>query len=141
MSGGRHDGDRKRGRDRDDVTVVHSDAFETHRVGHVDVVRGARRVGQRAAAGDVVVVNVRLEHMSDPHPFTLGEIDDAVDVTLRVDDESDLTVVGQVGTIAECLRVDGDDRGHGVLLVRTGLEIYPRGYLSPPYSHTPWGIK
>ena len=38
-----------------------------------------------------------------------GDAEDAVDVALRVDDDRDLPVVGEVGAVAEGGRVDRDD--------------------------------
>src|SRR5262249_9625971 len=51
----------------DDVAVTDGYAVERAGVGGVDVVGGARRHGQSTTAGDIVVVNVRLEHVGDPY--------------------------------------------------------------------------
>jgi hypothetical protein len=58
------------------------------------------------AAGDVVVVDVRLEHVRDPHAGRVREFQDAVDVPLRVDHERDGAVMRQVAAVAEGRRVD-----------------------------------
>ena len=79
-------------------------------VGGVDEVRGAGALGQGQAAGDVVVVDVGLEHVADPHAFGGGQVEDAVDVALRVDHERHLPVVDEVAAVAQGRGLDRDDR-------------------------------
>ena len=110
--GGQH-GDPHAVTDGDHVAVVHRYAVEGDRVGGVDVVRGAGRRGQGVAAGDVVVVDVGLEHVRDPHTGRCRRVQDAVDVALRVDHERDRAVVDQVAAVAEGGCVDREDVHHG----------------------------
>src|SRR5664280_1899423 len=93
----------------DDVAVADRRALEGHRVLGVDVVPRTRDPGQRVPASDVVVVDVGLEHVRDAHAGLAGEVEDAVDIALRVHDERHPPVVDQVGTVAERRRLDGDD--------------------------------
>ena len=108
----RDDGDPQRRAHLDHVTVTHRDPLVGHPVGGVDVVRRAGRPCQRQAAGDVVVVQVGLEDVGDPHPRPLRQGEHPVDVTLRVDHQGDLTVMGQVAAVAQGRGVDRDDGDH-----------------------------
>ena len=91
------------------VTVPDRGALEGDLVLAVHVVCRAGRRGQGQAARDVVVVDVGLEDVSDSYALAPGEVEDAVDVALRVDDDRDLPVVGEVGAVAEGGGVDRDD--------------------------------
>ncbi len=97
----------------DHVAVTDRDPVEHHRVVSVDVIRRTGRGSQRIPTGDVVVVDVRLEHVRDDHPLRRGEVEDPVDVALWVDHERDLPVVDEVAAVAEGGRVDGQDVDHG----------------------------
>ena len=61
----------------------------------------AGALGQREPTGHVVVVDVRLEDVGEPHPVLLEQVQDAVDVTLRIDHERDLAVVDDVAAITQ----------------------------------------
>ena len=101
-----------------DIAVTHPDPVEADRVVGVDQVRRTGRPGQRIPAGDVVVVDVRLDDMRDPHPGPRGRREHPVDVPLRVDHQGDLPVVHQVAPIPETGRLDRHDRdrwSHGPL--------------------------
>jgi hypothetical protein len=102
-----------RGTDRDEVTVGHGHPVEGDGVVGVDVVRGTGALREGVSAGDVVVVEVGLEDVGDPNPVGGGQVEDAVDVTLRVDHECDLAVVHEIAAIAERRGVDGQDVRHG----------------------------
>ena len=84
-------------------------------------------LGEREPAGDVVVVDVRLEHVGDLYPCLLGDGEDPVVVALWVHHEGNLAVMGEVGPVSE---TGGVDRGHGdhahCLLRASGS--YPWGY-------------
>ena len=95
--------------DVDDLAVGDRYPLVGHRVRRVHMVGGTRGPGQRQAAGHVVVVDVGLEDVGDPHPTGRGQGQHAVDVPLRVDDERDFTVVRDIAAITERGRVDGDD--------------------------------
>ena len=71
------------------------------------------RPGEREAARHVVVVHVRLGDVGDPHAGVVGQRDNPVDVTLRVDDQGGFTVVHQVAAIAERRRLDLEHFHHG----------------------------
>jgi hypothetical protein len=73
---------------------------------------GAR--GELEPAGDVVVVHVGLEDVGEAQAALLDEVEDPVDVTLRVDDDGDLPVGGQVAAVAQAGGLDGLDLDHGV---------------------------
>jgi len=47
--------------------------------------------------------------VGDPHTGRLGSFEYAVDVTLRVDYERDLAVMGEVAAVAQGWGLDGDD--------------------------------
>ena len=72
-------------------------------------VLGAGGAGQFQAAGDVVVVDVGFQDVGDPHAAVGGEVEDPVDVALRVDHHGDVTVGDQVAAVAE---TGGFDDGH-----------------------------
>src|SRR6476620_11576566 len=69
-----------------------------------------RRSTRGQVAGEVVVVDMRLEHVRDPHPLTARQLDNAVEVALCVDHERALTVVDQVTAIPERRGLDRNDR-------------------------------
>jgi hypothetical protein len=98
--------------DPDDVAVAHRHPFEGDVVVGVDVVGRAGRLGQGEAAGHVVVVDVRLEHVGDPHARLGGQRQDAIDVALRVHHDGHFAVVGQVAAIAERGGVERNDGRH-----------------------------
>jgi hypothetical protein len=76
-------------------------ALEVHRVVGVDEVRRAGGRRQGGTAGDVVVVNVGLEHVGEPDPVLVEQREDPVDVALRVHHQGDLAVVDQVAAVAQ----------------------------------------
>ena len=100
VAGGGH-----RGQDElpggDLVAVPGRDPAEPHLLGRRHNVSRARRLRQRQAAGDVVVVDVRLQHVRDPGPGGLRGLQHPADVSLRVDDHRCLAVVDQVTAIAQ----------------------------------------
>ena len=69
--------------------------------------------GQLEPAGHVVVVDVGLEDVGDPHAGRLGDAEDAVVVALRVDHQGDLAVVGQIGAVTQARGVQGENGDHG----------------------------
>ena len=87
--------------DLDDLAVAHRGAVEGHLVLAVDEVRGAGALRERQTAGDVVVVDVGLEDVGEAHAVLVEQVEDAVDVALRVDHEGDLAVVDEVAAVAE----------------------------------------
>ena len=113
VAGRGDDGHAHRRADLDDVAVADRRPVEGDVVGGVHVVRGAGGLGEGQAAGDVVVVQVGLEDVGDADAGLAGEVEHAVDVALRVDDEGDLAVVGEVAAVAEGGGLDGDDGDHG----------------------------
>ena len=113
MARGRQRREPHPGADRDGLAVTDRGAVERHLVLGVDVVRRAGALGQGEAAGDVVVVDVGLEHVGEPHLVFIQDVQDAVDVALRVDHKGDLAVVDHVAAVAEGGRLDRDDRQVG----------------------------
>src|SRR5690606_14909296 len=93
----------------EDVTVAHGEPLETHLVVGGDHVLRPHLARQRVAAGDVVVVDVRLEHVGDLQPTRGDEFQDAVDVALRVDDHGVPPVVREVTAVPQGGCVDDDD--------------------------------
>ena len=112
MPRGRHHGDPHPVSDGDDVTITHRHPVEGDLVVGVEVVRGAGRVCEGVAAGDVVVVDVRLEHVRDAHTRGGGECEDAVDVALRIHNHRHRAVVGEVAAVAQRRGVDRNDGQH-----------------------------
>ena len=108
--GGQHPHPQRRA-DVDDVAVPHPGPLVGHRVVGVHVIRGAGRAGQRQPAGDIVVVDVGFEDVGDPNAGRGGQVQDPVDVALRVDHEGDPPVVDQVAAVAQRRRLDRHDRG------------------------------
>ena len=112
--GGGHRGHPHPVADLDDLAVADRGPFEGHVVVGVDEVRRACALGQRETAGDVVVVDVGLEHVGEPDPLRVEEVEDAVDVPLGVDDEGDLAVMDEVGAVTQGGRLEsqhGDAAG------------------------------
>ena len=95
--------------DADGVAVPDGGAVEGDLVVGVDEVRGTRAQRQGETAGDVVVVEVRLQDVGQPDAVTLEDLEHPVDVALRVDDERDLAVVHDVRAVAERRSVDRDN--------------------------------
>jgi len=96
--------------DLDDLAVTDRCAVEGDLVVGVDQVRRSRGPCQRDATGDVVVVDVGLEDMSQPNAVVPDDLQDAVDVALRVDDERHLAVVDEIAAVAERRCFDRADR-------------------------------
>jgi len=94
------------------MAVADRHPFEGDPVGGVDVVGTAGGAGQREPAGDVVVVQVRLEDVGDPHVTLASQHQYPVDVPLRVYHEGDLAVGDQVAPVAERRSVDLDYLDH-----------------------------
>jgi hypothetical protein len=92
------------------------------------VIRGAGLPGQGQAARDVVVVDVRLEHVGDGHTAVGGRHQDPVDVTLWIHHERGRAVGHQVTAVTQRRRVDHHNVDHGGSLHST------LSYLS--YRHT-----
>jgi hypothetical protein len=99
------------------VSVVHRQPLVLDGVVGVDAVLRTDLLGEPEAAGHVVVVDVRLEHVRDAQATRLGDGQHPVDVALRVDDHGDGAVVGDVGAVAERRGVQGDDLDHDVCLL------------------------
>ena len=112
MPGGGEGMDAHRGADRDLVAVADRSSSVGNLVGSVDEILRIGLLGQRQAPGDVVVVDVSLEHVRDRYRFAGGEVEDAVDVTLRVDHHRHLAVVHQVAAVTQRRRLDRNDRRH-----------------------------
>jgi len=97
--------------DFDDVAVPHPGPLVADGVVGVHVVRGAGLARQRQPAGDIVVVDVGFEDVGDPDARGSGEIQDPVDVALRVDHERDPPIVDQIAAVPQRRRLDREDRG------------------------------
>ena len=75
--------------------------------------RGAGDPAQLGGAGDVVVVDVRLDDVGQPRAPIGQQPNDTVDVALRVDDDGTATGEDCVAPVAELRGLDGCDlRGH-----------------------------
>ncbi len=113
----------------DHVPVADRCSAQRHVVGTVDVVRGTGLPGQGQAAGDVIVVDVRLEHVGHRHAAVGGHHQDPVDVTLRIHHERGRAVGHQVTAVTQRRRVDHHNVDHGGLPKHSTFS-----YLS--YRHT-----
>ena len=109
--GGEHP-DPHRPPDRHHVAVDDRGPVERHRVGCVHVIGRAGGAGQGQAAGDVVVVDVGLEHVGHRDPAVGGQGEYPVDVALRVDHERGRAVGDQIAPVAQRRRLDRHDVGH-----------------------------
>ena len=121
-------------------TGLHRVAVDDADVGKRHVVVGRQRVGgagcagELQPAGDVVVVHVRLEHVGDLDARASGQVEDTVDVALRVHDHGDLAVVHQVAAVPQARRFDRQDSDtHRIGLLTSSL-------CPPANQYTPWGI-
>ena len=103
----------------DDLSVRYGGAGEGHVVLPIDEVPGTGSLREREAPGDVVVVDVRLEHVREAYAVLVEEVEDAVDVALGVDHEGDVAVVHEIAPVAQGRRLDRDDRQ--VVLVHVRL--------------------
>ena len=99
--------------DVDDVPVGHRSAGEAHVVAVRDDVFGAEGAGEFQPAGHVVVVDMGLENMGDRDAVLAGEVEDPVDVALRVDHRAAAVGADQVAAVAEAGCLD-DGHVHGV---------------------------
>ena len=87
--------------DLDGLAVRDRGALEGDLVGGIDEVRRTGAPGQGEAAGDVVVVDVGLEDVGQPDLVLGQQVEDPVDVALRVDHERDLAVVDEVAAVTQ----------------------------------------
>src|SRR5699024_7313593 len=78
------------------VSVMQRCAFERHVVGGGDTIARTGEPREFQAAGNVVVVHVRLQHQRDPCAQPSGGRDHSVHITLRVDHHRTLAVGGYV---------------------------------------------
>ena len=122
------DGPHPHGARLDHVPVADRRPRERHVIGTVHVIDGAGLPGQGQAAGDVVVVDVRLEDMGHRHAAVGGQHQDPVDVTLRIHHERGRAVGHQVTAVTQRRRVDHHNLDHG------GLLAFALSYLT--YRHT-----
>lgn len=136
--------------DLDGVAVAQRGAPEGHIVVGGDAVVGAGEPGQLQPAGDVVVVDVGLDHVGDLHTQPAGQGEDAVDVALGIDDDRGLSVGRQIAAIAQGRGLDHLDadrvRGHAdhFLTVVPSVGGVPgwmlRGELHQDAPRSPCGI-
>src|SRR5882757_9085787 len=88
-----------------DCAAVDAIAVADGAAGKLDVfscgknVFGPHRAGECQPAGHVIVVDVRLQHVSDPH--IAGQLQHPIDVALRVDDDGYLTIAHQIAAITQ----------------------------------------
>lgn len=94
----------------DALAVADAVALEANRVVGVENVGGATVLGECQPARDVVVVNVRLEHVGDRH--VAGHVQHAVDVALGIDDDGDGAVGHEIGPVPEARRFDDANADH-----------------------------
>ncbi len=87
--------------DRDGLPVTDRMARVADRLPHRDDVRRAGGAAQLDAARDVVVVDVRLEHVGQPAAVAGEHGEDPVDVSLGVDDDRLATGDDGVAAIAQ----------------------------------------
>jgi hypothetical protein len=78
-------------------------------------VGGARDPGELQATGDVVVVDVPLDDVGDPHPAPSGRRDHLVDVSRWVDRHRRALTAGETAAVAEPRHLDRVDEEHEVL--------------------------
>jgi len=99
--------------DLDDVAIFHRHAVEGHRIGGVDVVGRPGGPGQRQPAGHVVVVQMGLEHVGDPHTLGRGQVQHPVNIPLRIHHHGNVAVVREVAPVTQRGRVDRRDLDAG----------------------------
>ena len=122
----------------DHVPVAHRHPLVGDRVVGVDAVLRADLLSEAEAPGDVVVVDVGLEHVRDAQPTRLGDGQHSVDVALRVDHHGDRSVVSDIRTVTQRRGVQGDDLDHAVCLLSapagmcSGQHHIPPGVSMPP---------
>src|SRR5215469_3749000 len=114
------------------VAVADRGALEGDGVIAIDQVGRAGRPGQREAAGDIVIVYVRLGDVGDAHASAGGQRGHPVGVPLRVDDQGGLTVVHEIAAVAELWRLDLE-HFHGRL--SSPWRVAPRSQM---YDHSYW---
>jgi hypothetical protein len=89
--------------------------IEGHLIGGVQVIARTGGLGQRQTPCDVIVVDVRLEHVGQPHTAVFQRRQDPVDITLRIHHERDRTVMHQITAITQRRGIDSHDLHHVVL--------------------------
>ncbi|GAB2898534.1 hypothetical protein GCM10022245_37020 [Streptomyces mayteni] len=108
----------------------HGVAVGDRRPGEGDPRVGRHQVGgpgdacELQAAGDVVVVDMRLHHMGDAHSSAGGGGQHPVDVTGRVHRHPRVFPTGEVAAVAQALDLDHLDEEHPILPSRGKV---PRG--------------
>ncbi|GAA3120586.1 hypothetical protein GCM10020254_79660 [Streptomyces goshikiensis] len=96
------------------VAVGHRGPGEGDPGGDRYQVSGAGQAGQVRAAGDVVVVDVGLHHVGDPHPAYGCRREDPVDVAGRVDRHRGSGAARQVAAVSQALGLDGVNEEHAL---------------------------
>jgi len=99
--------------DRDHVPIGDAGPVEGHLVGGVDVVGRPGGPGQRQPAGHVVVVQMGLEHVGDPHTLGRGQVQHPVNIPLRIHHHGNVAVVREVAPVTQRGRVDRRDLDAG----------------------------
>jgi hypothetical protein len=117
---------RREGRDDHPAAHGHLLAVGDGRAVEGDVVRAVDQVGRAGLLGEgqptghVVVVDVGLEDVGQAHAVLVQQLEHPVDVSLRVDHECDVAVVGEVAAVTEGGGLDRDDG--------EGLHVRPPGW-------------
>jgi hypothetical protein len=96
--------------------VAHRPTREVHRFLRRHQVGHTQLLGKGPPSRDVVVVEVRLGHTCDPHPFGTGQAEHALYVALRVDDGGHVSIVEEVGTVTQLRGSERNGLDHEGLL-------------------------
>lgn len=112
----------------DDVAVDHRAPLVAEIVAGRNDVFGVHCPGQFETAGDVVVVDVRFEHVGDAYSAFGRQLQYSVDVALRVHHGTDVARADQVAAIAEAGGFDDRHVHRGLLRSGYVRDEYPYPY-------------
>jgi hypothetical protein len=91
------------------VPVPRPDALVADLIVGGDHVRRTGLSGKEVATGDVVIVDMGLDHVGDPQSVFGDDGQYPVDVALRVDDHGVVPIVGDIAAVAQRGCVERDD--------------------------------
>jgi hypothetical protein len=99
-----------------DIAVPYRHTLKSHLIVRVDKVWYAELTGECQSSAHIVIVNMRVAHCSDNQSMLGADLDDSIDITLRVHDKRNGPFSNNIRPIAK-LRCGHDNNIHANLFL------------------------